>query len=1075
MKTFRDFFNEMSLRHSIVEPHPMPQSAANVLSFMPNDSAQKAALVWMLNKGIYDATRGRHKLAEIASKKLGRHVDDLEIFSQAAHQADPQLANLYNTELKPLWDSQLEPKKIPILDGDDETYVNLGDLNKTLQTAGKSPFSFGGYNGLLEFLENGKWSKPIALHTPTKGKDYHLRHGLDLSNPEFLHDKTTGKYFYRFGSQTDPEDRYMPPHDPSSYGSFLDNMHIMSSREIQKVLNNKESNVSPEFQQWIQNNRDKIINREIANANDSSTSTAKTNMNFATRGTGRAAYIDAANQNDFDNLQKIVLLGIQEVNKDKKQAYKGGSRKTATGYDSNPEFAPWTEEHIQKMMKEIFHHGKGLKVAWKATDPLVKELVHGFYRQQHGRGWKQGDMNDRNYRLVKQFIDKGLPLFKQQSNDVPEDLIKTIRYYSKDVPYQDFMKKPKYDKVTIDLQKDILDQGYQMPPGKSLENDWSIRFQKGSGEYIIADKSQDGTWTARKVVSEDPAKNQNWTGAPIIVQSGNFPSNRAIVAEVDPETRKHINHSFMNSPETYGDKVNKKGFPASIDQAVKTGRAKAFQYFGISNDDIRKKYSDEQLLGLAWEAMQKLYGTYAFKFGDPEGRFSKKDVNDTKYNIYTTLAKHGVEDKQQATDYVKTFYSFIDSGKEPRVSPSFPQNVYDAFLENGWWWRAMQAGLVVANKLSKEIQSSFRQRSNQEIQGSDGKNIDTLSQSSEDEQKQGLANRAKFATGEEEGGKGGRIKKISGQDQFTSVKPDDILGNAEIRNREQENASALDNVFSKTSIAKNNSRSDAGSSYGIRYRFTQKLLNNMQGNPSQSIHAALERTIGSGASDPERNTASIDAIGDFLGNSVNTAVQEKDVNNLANLLVTFIVPKSDNYLAKFCTPSQKPETEQFLRKMFDRAKDLPPNFQQELGKKMMEIQDRKVPATVTPPQAAPTQQPQPAMAAWSSDDIVDTKPNLTMHPPLRVGSHVFNSPEEFKKMLNMARGSKHEPVLRNAALASKNPAYTRLLEPEVLRKVEQMMSFTEWKNFKLLDSLKETEAVYDGSKSTTFLFPPSAL
>jgi hypothetical protein len=108
------------------------------------------------------------------------------------------------------------------------------------------------------------------------------------------------------------------------------------------------------------------------------------------------------------------------------------------------------------------------------------------------------------------------------------------------------------------------------------------------------------------------------------------------------------------------------------------------------------------------------------------------------------------------------------------------------------------------------------------------------------------------------------------------------------------------------------------------------------------------------------------------------------------------------------------------------------------------------------------------MAAWSSDDIVDTKPNLTMHPPLRVGSHVFNSPEEFKKMLNMARGSKHEPVLRNAALASKNPAYTRLLEPEVLRKVEQMMSFTEWKNFKLLDSLKETEAVYDGSKPTTF-------
>jgi hypothetical protein len=80
------------------------------------------------------------------------------------------------------------------------------------------------------------------------------------------------------------------------------------------------------------------------------------------------------------------------------------------------------------------------------------------------------------------------------------------------------------------------------------------------------------------------------------------------------------------------------------------------------------------------------------------------------------------------------------------------------YHENGWWWRAMQAGLVVANKLSKEIQSSFRQRSNQEIQGSDGKNIDTLSQSSEDEQKQGLANRAKFATGEEEGRKERRIQ-----------------------------------------------------------------------------------------------------------------------------------------------------------------------------------------------------------------------------------------------------------------------------------------------------------------------------
>ena len=352
-KKFSEFFQsrlaEMSMGQSTNQSYKLPDSATWLISFMPDPNAQKLALMWLMGKGLFEAAQNRHKLAQIATQELGRHIYDHEVFSEKAHKAIPELGQLYEQKLKPMWDQQLEPKQIGFRRGTTERFIDIPSLNKFIEQQGLPPFSFGGTNGLLEWLEDGagKWAQRFSSGSPFASGEHHERDGLDLSNPEFVKDAATGSHYYRFGSNPDVNTKFMPPHNEAGADEHLRTMDMISGDKIKEALDGGQSSLPPQTLSWLQRRKPDLIQ-------DTEIGLGTRTKAVAGNDDGKEIKID---DDEWPMVVDYIKRGIEQLSNSKKAKF--GKIGNNDDVNLTPDMkkergelssVPWTPEDIHTMM-----------------------------------------------------------------------------------------------------------------------------------------------------------------------------------------------------------------------------------------------------------------------------------------------------------------------------------------------------------------------------------------------------------------------------------------------------------------------------------------------------------------------------------------------------------------------------------------------------------------------------------------------------------------------------------------------------------------------------------------------------
>lgn len=93
--------------------------------------------------------------------------------------------------------------------------IPMKELNDDLESRGKTPLRFGGYNGLIEYMEAGPWAPIRSPISPTEF-DHGARHGYSLSKPTKYQDhrKDGSPTLFKF-------DDFTPHHDDRMYNQMV--------------------------------------------------------------------------------------------------------------------------------------------------------------------------------------------------------------------------------------------------------------------------------------------------------------------------------------------------------------------------------------------------------------------------------------------------------------------------------------------------------------------------------------------------------------------------------------------------------------------------------------------------------------------------------------------------------------------------------------------------------------------------------------------------------------------------------------------------------------------------------------
>lgn len=1033
---------EMAFKQSTTQPWKLPPAATWVISFMPDDYSQKHALAWMMNKGLYEAAEKRHLLAQEASKALGRQVYDHEVFSPKAHTADPALGKLWETQLKKKWEAY-EPKEIRFSTRDGDRTINIEALNKFIEGQGLPRFTFGGPNGLVEWLEDGagKWANKYTAGSPISGGEHHDRSGLDLSNPEFVRDQKTGKYFYRFGSNEDLSTRFHPPHDMTSLDEALGGMRRVSGDEIQKAIADSGSSSLPrETLAWVSNRKDRL------NRVDSGDALATRVKGAAGGGVKEVRIPD----DEWDKVVAILKKGIHDFNDKKaakmKQVRAGGKNNEVDKGFMDEVTQKWSEAEMQQMLASLLDPEKKI-VKEKVDDPLWKRVV---INRASAAGKRPGDpgFNHRNYRHSKIFMDLGMEGMPPEER--PRKSVSTINYTFPDVTPHDYVMEPEFKNVAVDLQKDILDQGYQMDSDKDLEKDNTIVFRKGLGDYIIADKGPNGNWTIRNVVgSKQYGKEKKWQGAPLVVNSHDFRSHDKFSAPVDKEKAKAIQDNWYKNPSNFADEmITSDGAwaPKSLFDAVKVARSMDFEAF--------KNTKPSEIIGAGQIAMSQLYGSWPFVYGDPKGIWTKKLPETDERSIYSLLGKAGVS-KQEAMQYVDELYK----AKEENREPNFPPNVKQAFLQNGYNWRVYQAAASMSKHLFNDRNVGWKEKSGITSKGKEGDEQSIMGNIGDKNSGQAQTSDLRDI---KQGFQGGKISKLDASSHELQKTPAISTAQTVVAN---DAANTTKSTFrnATTKAFPDYVKDGQASHYEQRYKLMsgklQKINARQASNEDDVLSAAHEFATNVGET-LEDNTSSgfgvsqtppqvrgvLDATGDFLAQKVVDILSrpeksDSDVATVSAIIHQFFTgPQSLQAISsKFHAGDYAAQTEEIGR--YIKGSDS--HFFDDLTKNWMPLtkhfagsqQQPAVPATGAPgTQQQPTGQPQqPAqqMSYYYDPDDDEAQPPLQL-PNTGVAQQ------------------------QQTAVASRNPlaAFRKPLPPTKAEHVNRMPTFKEWTNWKTVKALR---------------------
>jgi hypothetical protein len=215
------------------------QPMANLLSLVERHEMRARALSWLTTEGLLEASIGREKLADLVNEELatknqqvlrmpsrfipsghaanesvdlsevragetfGRYgrdsrkinggpVSPHDLFSSEAWQRRPELKELKikGKSILEYYEENLEPKTMSIEDRPGK-YVayNLDKMRNLLKLHGVRPFSYGGFDGYIQFMEKGDWMEDAEKR---QFLDPNQQHGVNL-RPKLKVNRETGE------------------------------------------------------------------------------------------------------------------------------------------------------------------------------------------------------------------------------------------------------------------------------------------------------------------------------------------------------------------------------------------------------------------------------------------------------------------------------------------------------------------------------------------------------------------------------------------------------------------------------------------------------------------------------------------------------------------------------------------------------------------------------------------------------------------------------------------------------------------------------------------------------------------
>jgi hypothetical protein len=162
------------------QPTEFPISVNNFLNMVPEIYRHKV-FMWICNRGMLEASRNRRLLCNHYNKKYGTHFSQEDMFSPMAYSKNPTLEKIKNQIEHDWFDHDLEPRYIQIR-GDAQSGVRVIDarqINAHLEEMGEEPMYFGGTNGLLQYIQQGKWA-PEEMHIDSPNDEQ----GHDVAIPD---------------------------------------------------------------------------------------------------------------------------------------------------------------------------------------------------------------------------------------------------------------------------------------------------------------------------------------------------------------------------------------------------------------------------------------------------------------------------------------------------------------------------------------------------------------------------------------------------------------------------------------------------------------------------------------------------------------------------------------------------------------------------------------------------------------------------------------------------------------------------------------------------------------------------
>lgn len=724
---------------------PIPLNLAMLLSLIPGGpNMQGQALKYIMTDALYRAAKGRQAIAKQMSEVLGRDVKEYEVFSPDVHAKDETVGYLWD-ELKKEYEDKYEPKYIRLDYGGNigDVMISIPKLNAVLQQHGLPPVKFGGPEGLVELMESGKgWAKGKPSLVPAHGEGpQHERHGIDLSHPR-LHryaDKPNEpRVAFGFSPNMDADKRGFrePGWEPSINTTYYTRrMHQWLSRMSKKAeqLMAGIPDDDPQKQEFAQ------IFGSIAKGMTKS-STSLPDKTFG-QGGGEVAFDD---MEGYEAIKKKVRAAFDAFNAmpDEDRQLAGVPLRQAT------------EDEIKSVMNKIFpmvDDGQGNLVP--ATDQdgnmIVRQQVSGF-----------GPFNDAGKGGSKILVSSLLNWLHHKKIKTPKGGDDAANPERGDFnPYtlsnisgiDDVFEKPKTTQKVLgpNLSQDILKHDYEdYFPMDDTEGDVDTKiamkkpFYLTNGEDEIAFRfdKESGNWIASQLAGGgDPHTDfQKWRQQSIGADpkkkvGGRKPLDPSPVILPGNDQMGFIRpHNFDHIP-VYGKSRQKllamwDKFAAATggdraEEADIVKRSAASQVKGRGGDQDFDTYKDEA--GDAFEAFEKLLGSPKFFFGELGRHFA------------SLLAKNNF-DPHEAQDISKAVEAMLGRGEVPSeealVGEFGPEgkNIYNLLLQNGKGWRIGAATALLAGNIAHVKKVRGKERTGVGSTNKEGEQSDVMTNAGED-------------------------------------------------------------------------------------------------------------------------------------------------------------------------------------------------------------------------------------------------------------------------------------------------------------------------------------------------------